>query len=174
MSDDLRKPRVALYPGSFDLLTNGHMDLIRRSKELFDHLVVGIGINAAKTPMFTLEERIAVLRECTAEWPHVEVRSFDSLTVQFAEQLGAQFIIRGLRAVTDFEFELQLALMNHRLNTRIETIFLATDPENIFVASRSIKDVWKHGGDIGPFVPEPMRIALERKRAELLAAKRRS
>lgn len=140
------------------------MDLIRRSKELFDHLVVGIGVNASKSPMFTLEERRAILEEAAAGWDNVEIRSFDKLTVQFAEEIGAQFIIRGLRAVTDFEFELQLALMNHRLNSRIETVFIAADPENIFVASRSIKDVWKHGGDISAFVPAAMLRALERRR----------
>jgi len=155
--------QVALYPGSFDLLTNGHLDLIRRGQRLFDRLVVAVGVNVSKKPFFTVEERLAILQEVTAPWDNVEVTSFDGLTVQLAEEMGARFIIRGLRAVSDFEFELQIALMNHRLSEGIETIFLAAETEHIFISSRMIKDVWSHGGDISEFVPEPVLRALKRR-----------
>lgn len=158
------QPRTAVYPGTFDLLTNGHIDLIRRSQKLFDRLIVAVGANATKsTPMFTVDERVQVLREATAEWANVEVAELAGLTVEFAALHKAQFIIRGLRAISDYEFELQLALMNHRLNSEIETIFLAADPQNIFVSSRMIKDVWRHGGDVSEFVPAATLRALERK-----------
>lgn len=160
------RPRIALYPGSFDLLTNGHLDLIRRSKELFDSLIVAVGQNSSKVAMFTPEERMDVLREAASGWGNVDIRTFDCLTVDFAREVGAQFIIRGLRAVTDFEFELQMALMNQQLNPRIETVFLASDPDNIFVSSRTIKDVWRMGGDISPFVPPAMLRALATKREQ--------
>lgn len=158
--------RIALYPGSFDLLTNGHVDLIQRSQKLFDRLIVAVGANIAKKAFFTIDERLAVLRETTACWPNVEVMKLEGLTVSLAQRVGATFIIRGLRAVSDFEFELQLAIMNHRLAPGIETIFLAAEPENIFLSSRMIKDVWYHGGNIDEFVPPAM--------ARLLAGKPRS
>lgn len=159
--------RTAVYPGSFDLLTNGHLDLIRRSQKLFDRLVVAVGGNATKGPaMFTVEERVAVLREATAEWSNVEVAALEGLTVQFAARYKAQFIVRGLRAISDYEFELQLALMNHKMNSAIETIFLAADPSNIFVSSRMIKDVWRHGGDVSEFVPPATLKALQRKKPQ--------
>ncbi|MBI5154992.1 pantetheine-phosphate adenylyltransferase [Candidatus Poribacteria bacterium] len=160
------RPRIALYPGSFDLLTNGHLDLIRRGRTMFDRLVAAVGVNPSKPAgFFTPEERLTILSEATVDWQNVEVRSFTGLTVEFAGEIGAQFIIRGLRAVSDFEFELQLAIMNHQLNPAIETIFLAAEPENIFLSSRVVKDVWRHGGDIAPFVPPPVLRALQAKRA---------
>lgn len=158
--------RIALYPGSFDLLTNGHVDLIERSQKLFDRLVVAVGANVAKKAFFSVEERLEVLRETTAPWPNVEVVKLEGLTVALAQSVGATFIIRGLRAVSDFEFELQLAIMNHRLAPGIETIFLAAEPENIFLSSRMIKDVWYHGGDVSEFVPPAV--------LRLLATKARS
>ncbi len=157
--------QVALYPGSFDLLTNGHLDLIKRGQRLFDHLIVAVGINVSKKGFFGIEERLSILQEVTAPWENVEVCHFDGLTVDFARQRGASFIIRGLRAVSDFEFELQIALMNHRLNSSIETIFLAAETEHIFISSRMIKDVWTHGGDISEFVPTPVLRALERRKS---------
>jgi pantetheine-phosphate adenylyltransferase len=155
--------QIALYPGSFDLLTNGHLDLIRRGQRLFDRLIVAVGANVAKKAFFSVDERLEILRETTAQWSNVEVRRFDGLTVRFAEQVGARFIIRGLRAVSDFEFELQIALMNHRLSSGIETIFLAAETEHIFLSSRMIKDVWTHGGDISEFVPAPVLRALQQR-----------
>ncbi len=156
--------RTAVYPGSFDLLTNGHLDIIERSQKLFDRLIVAVGSNATKaSPLFSVEERLDVLREATDQWANVEAAELQGLTVEFAAAKKAQFIIRGLRAISDYEFELQLALMNHRLNKNIETIFLAADPTNIFVSSRVIRDVWRHGGDISEFVPTATLKALERK-----------
>ncbi len=164
MAPSSGQTRIAVYPGSFDLLTNGHLDIIRRSQKLFDRLVVAVGNNATKAaPLFTVGERLDVLREATREWSNVEAVELRGLTVEFAAANRAQFIIRGLRAISDYEFELQLALMNHKLNTEIETIFLAADPANIFVSSRVIRDVWRHGGDIAEFVPAATIRALERK-----------
>jgi len=165
----LQQPRIALYPGSFDLLTNGHVDLIRRAKDLFDKVIVAIGRNTSKQPFFSAEERLDILREATVGWDNVEVAVIRGLTIHFAEEAGAQFIVRGLRAVTDFEYELQLALTNQRLNPRVETIFLATDPENIFLSSSMIKTVWRYGGDISQFVPPAVLRALARKSRDELA-----
>ncbi len=162
------RPRIALYPGSFDLLTNGHLDLIRRGQQVFDQLFVAVGFNDAKSSMFTIEERLDVAKEITAEYDNVEVVKLEGLTVEFAAKCEAQFIIRGLRAISDFEFELQLALMNHKLNASIETIFLAADPKNIFLSSRVVKEVWRHGGDVSDFVPPAVFRLLTEKREELL------
>lgn len=159
--------RIAVYPGSFDLLTNGHLDLIERSQKLFDRLIVAIGANPRKTPLFTVEERLEILREVCAPWDNVLVKPLEGLTIEFAQKQGAQFIIRGLRAVSDFEYELQLAIMNHQLNTEIETVFLAAAAHNIFLSSNVLKDVWRHGGDISDFVPPPALRALEKKRRDL-------
>ena len=159
------RSQIALYPGSFDLLTNGHVDLIRRGQRLFDKLVVAVGVNVAKKGFFKIDERLEILREVTSAWSNVEVHKFDGLTVDFAEKVGARFIIRGLRAVSDFEFELQIALMNHRLSEGIETIFLAAETEHIFLSSRMIKDVWTHGGDISEFVPPPVLKALKLRKS---------
>ncbi|MDX1972992.1 MAG: pantetheine-phosphate adenylyltransferase [Candidatus Sumerlaeia bacterium] len=154
--------RIALYPGSFDLVTLGHMDMIERSARLFDEVMVAVAKNSSKNPFFTVEERFQILLECTSHLKTVRVCKLGGLTIEFARQNGARFIIRGLRAVSDFEFELQIASMNHRMNPNIETIFLAAEPRHVFLSSRMVKDVWRNGGDVSEFVPAPVLNALNR------------
>lgn len=159
-------PRVALYPGSFDILTNGHLDIIQRGRKLFDRLVVAVAANSAKRePTFSLEERVQVLHEVVAPWPNVQPVQLEGLTVEAARAHGARFILRGLRAVSDFEFELQLAIMNHQLAPDVESIFLAPAPEWIFLSSSTVREVWRLGGDVSQFVPPPVLAALHRKRS---------
>jgi pantetheine-phosphate adenylyltransferase len=146
------------------LLTNGHLDLIERAQKLFDKLIVAAGANASKpASFFTIDERLDILRQVTSHWDNVEVWRLEGLTVEFAARMNAQFLIRGLRAVSDFEFELQLACMNHQLYPGIETIFLAAEPRHIFLSSRMIKDVWRNGGDVSEFVPPAVLEALSHK-----------
>lgn len=153
----------AVYPGSFDVLTNGHVDLIHRSAALFPHLVVAIARNDRKTPLFSVEERLAMLRTVTEGMPAVEVAAFDGLTVDFLARIGATVIIRGLRAVSDFEFELQMALMNHSMAPGIETIFLAPAAEYSFLSSSLIRELASQGKDVADYVPPPMAQALKKK-----------
>ncbi|QUD88119.1 pantetheine-phosphate adenylyltransferase [Phenylobacterium montanum] len=149
--------RVGLYPGTFDPVTNGHLDIIGRAVKLVDKLVIGVAINRDKGPLFTLEERVAILQDETAHLnkiAEVVVEPFESLTMQFAEQVGAGIIIRGLRAVADFEYEFQMTAMNQQLNRNIETAFLMADPRHQAIASRLVKEIARLGGDITPFVPK--------------------
>ncbi len=146
--------RVGVYPGTFDPITLGHMDIIRRGAKLVDRLVIGVATNPSKSPMFTLEERVAQVRRETAELDSaVDVVSFDALLMKFAEAQGAQVIVRGLRAVADFEYEFQMAGMNQQLNADIETLFLMADVALQPIASRLVKEIAVYGGDIAPFVP---------------------
>lgn len=154
-------PRIAIYPGTFDAPTNGHLDLIRRAHLVFDQLYVAVAHNEQKTPLFTVEERLKMLRAACRSMPNVQCVSFTGLTVRFAEKMGAKFIIRGLRAVSDFEFELQMAIMNREMAPDVETIFLAPAAESIFLSSSAVKEVWRNGGDIRAFVPEAVAAAFE-------------
>ena len=149
--------RIALYPGTFDPITNGHLDIIRRAATLVDRLVIGVAINAGKSPMFDLSERVEMVREEVAalvrnEKANIEVTAFDSLLIQFAREIGAQIIIRGLRAVSDFDYEFQMVGMNARLNPKIETIFLMASERHHFIAARLVKEIVELGGDISSFV----------------------
>jgi pantetheine-phosphate adenylyltransferase len=143
----------ALYPGTFDPPTNGHVDLIQRGALLFDHLTVAILSNSAKDPVFSVEERVEMLREVTAEMPNVEVATFDGLMVDFARQLGATAVLRGIRAISDYEYEFQMALMNRRLAPEIETVFLQPAGRYSFLSSRMLKEVYSLGGDVTGLVP---------------------
>jgi pantetheine-phosphate adenylyltransferase len=143
----------ALYPGTFDPPTNGHVDLIQRGALLFDHLTVAILSNSAKDPVFSVEERVEMLREVTAEMPNVEVATFDGLMVDFARQLGATAVLRGIRAISDYEYEFQMALMNRRLAPEIETVFLQPAGRYSFFSSRMLKEVYSLGGDVTGLVP---------------------
>jgi pantetheine-phosphate adenylyltransferase len=148
--------RVGLYPGTFDPVTNGHLDIIGRALKLVDRLVIGVAINRDKGPLFTLEERVAMLQAETAPLAHgaeIVVEPFESLLVHFAKEQGAQIIVRGLRAVADFEFEFQMTAMNQQLSRDIETVFLMADPRHQAVASRLVKEIAKLGGDVSGFVP---------------------
>jgi len=151
--------RTGVYPGTFDPVTLGHMDIIRRGAKLVDRLVIGVTTNPSKSPMFTIEERMAMVTRETAGIDGIEVVSFDSLLMDFAERAGASVIVRGLRAVADFEYEYQMAGMNQQLNQRIETVFLMADVSLQPIASRLVKEIALYGGDIRKFVPP--RVAAE-------------
>jgi pantetheine-phosphate adenylyltransferase len=147
--------RVGLYPGTFDPVTNGHLDIIGRAVKLVDRLVIGVAVSEGKGPMFTLGERVEILREETARFGGAEVvvQPFDSLLVHFAREVGAGVIVRGLRAVADFEYEFQMTAMNQQLARDIETVFLMADPRHQAVASRLVKEIARLDGDIAAFVP---------------------
>ena len=158
-------PTLAVYPGSFDPLTNGHVDIITRGARLFDRIVVAILINSEKSPLFTMEERVEIAREVFKDVPSVEVDTFDGLLVDYVDRRGAQVIVRGLRAVSDFEFEFQMALMNQRLNGRIETIFLMPAEQYTYTSSRLIKEVFRLGGKVHGLVPDMVEERLRQKLA---------
>lgn len=157
------KMSTAVFPGSFDPVTTGHMDLIRRAAGMFDSLVLGVLINSAKKPFFTLEERVEMLQELTAEFPNVSVKSFDGLLVDFVEKEQAQVIVRGLRTSVDFEYELGLAQANYKLNRKADTVFLATAPEHSFISSSAVKELVRYGGDISMMVPESVKKRIQGK-----------
>ncbi|WP_426267531.1 pantetheine-phosphate adenylyltransferase [Sphingomonas sp. LHG3443-2] len=144
--------RTAVYPGTFDPITLGHLDIIQRGARMCDKLVIGVTTNPSKQPMFTVEERMAMVTREVADLPHVSVTQFDSLLMDFAEAQGAAMILRGLRAVADFEYEYQMAGMNQQLNDRIETVFLMADVSLQPIASRLVKEIARYGGDINKFV----------------------
>ncbi len=155
--------RTVIYPGSFDPITNGHLDVIQRATKLFDKVVVAIARNESKRPLFTLEERRQMVAQAVRHLPHVEADSFEGLLMNYVERRSAQAVIRGLRAVSDFEFEFQLALMNRKLNERIETIFMMPKDTYTFLSSRIVKEIASLGGDVRAFVPAHVRAALLRK-----------
>jgi pantetheine-phosphate adenylyltransferase len=158
MSEVIGGFRVGLYPGTFDPITNGHMDIIARAARMFDRLVVGVAENAGKGPLFPIEERVALVREELQQVTErtgtaIEVRPFASLLIQFAHEVGASVIVRGLRAVSDFDYEFQMAGMNYRLDSNIETVFLMASERHQFISSRFVKEIAQLGGDIASFVP---------------------
>ena len=144
----------AIYPGSFDPVTNGHLDLIARGSKIFDHLVVAILQNSAKNPLFTVEERVEMLSEALAGFANVSVATFDGLLVDFVREQHAQAVMRGIRAISDYEYELQMALMNRRLAPNVETVFLMADEKYSYVSSRLIKNVFELGGSVEGLVPQ--------------------
>ncbi len=156
--------RVALYPGSFDPLTNGHVDIIQRGSRLFDRIVVAVLMNLEKAPLFTVPERVDIAREVFRRWPNVEVDTFDGLLVDYARRKQASVIVRGLRAVSDFEFELQMALMNRRLNADVETVFMMPAEPYTYVSSRLVKEVVALGGSVHGLVPESVELRLRDKK----------
>jgi len=154
---------LAVYPGSFDPLTNGHVDIILRGARLFDRIVVAILKNAEKAPLFTMAERVDIIRSVFKEQPNVEVDTFDGLLVDFVAKRNAQVIVRGLRAVSDFEYEFQMALMNQRLNDRIQTIFMTPAEQYTYISSRLIKEVFALGGRVHGLVPDMVEARLREK-----------
>lgn len=152
--------KSVLYPGSFDPLTNGHLDLVLRASRLFDRVIVAVGTNLEKHPMFSREERETLFRECCVEVPNVEVVSFDGLTVDALTRFDANAVLRGLRAFSDFEYELQMALMNRSLKEECETIFMMPTANNSFVSSSLVKEVARHGGDFSQYVPKVVAEAI--------------
>ena len=155
--------KTAIYPGSFDPVTFGHLDIIKRSASLADHLIVGVLNNSSKTPLFSVDERVNMIKGVVSEYANVEVRSFDGLLVEFARLCKATAVVRGLRAVTDFEYELQMSQTNHIIAPDIDTIFLTTNLNYAYLSSSVVKEVARYGGDISKFVaPEVRRQVLEK------------
>ena len=146
--------KKAIYPGSFDPITYGHIDIIRRAADIFDELTVSVLNNKGKTPLFSVDERVNIIKEATRDLPNVTVESYEGLLVDYCEKNNARVIIRGLRAITDFEFELQLAQTNRKLSRKVDTIFLTTSLEYAYLSSSTVKEVASFGGDISKFVPE--------------------
>jgi pantetheine-phosphate adenylyltransferase len=161
------KPVIAIYPGSFDPLTNGHLDLIERGAKIFDELIVAILRNPEKEPLFSLEERLEMIRAMTRERPNVRVDSFEGLTVDYALKVGATAVLRGIRAISDYEYELQMALMNRKLEPRLETVFMMPAETYSYLSSRLVREVATLGGSVRGLVPE----LVEKKLREKLAAR---
>ena len=155
--------KTVLYPGSFDPFTNGHLDLVMRAGQLFDRVIVAVAINSAKNPIFTMEERCELIRESCRDLPHVEVVSFKGLLVDALEVYKANAVLRGLRAFSDFEYELQMALLNRNLKSQCETIFMMPTLKNSFVSSTLVKEVAKLNGDFTGYVPQVVADALRKK-----------
>jgi len=163
VSDAPERPvRIAVYPGSFDPVTKGHEDLIRRSLAFVDRVVVAVAVNVAKQPLFTLEERVGLIHE-TVRLPGVDVQSFEGLLVEFARRIGASVIVRGLRAVSDFEYEFQMALMNRNLDPKLETVFLVPAFDLTYLSSSLVREVARFGGDVSQLVDPAVQQALKRK-----------
>lgn len=152
--------KTAIYPGSFDPVTLGHLDIIRRAAKVFDHLIVAVMHNQNKTPLFSVEERMAFLNQTTDEMGNVEIASFNGLLADYAKQRGACAIVKGLRAVSDFEYEFQMALANRKLNPELDTAFFMTSAEYMYLSSSIVKDIAMHGGKITGFVPEEIMDAI--------------
>jgi pantetheine-phosphate adenylyltransferase len=155
--------RTAIYPGSFDPLTNGHLDVLQRATKLFDRVIVAIASNESKNPLFSLKERLALVESAIATMKNVKAEIFEGLLVEYAAKQNAQAIVRGLRAVSDFEFEFQMALMNRKLAENIETIFMMPKESYTFISSRIVKEIARLGGDVSPFVPPHVGAALAKK-----------
>lgn len=149
-----RNMRIAIYPGSFDPVTLGHLDIIRRASGLFDRLIVAVMHNQNKKPMFSVEERMEMLRRTTAGLPNVEIESFGGLLADYAHSKNACVLVKGLRAVSDFEYEFQMALANRKLNAELDTVFLMTSSEYMYLSSSVVKDIAVHGGSVAGFVPD--------------------
>ena len=154
----------AVYPGSFDPVTFGHLDIITRSAKLVDELIVGVLVNNAKSPLFSVEERVKILEKTVENLPNVKVIPFEGLLVEFVRKMKAQMVVRGLRAITDFEYELQMAQTNHKLEPEVETIFLTTSLDYSYLSSSTVKEVAAFGGDISQFVPH---IVIERMQEKM-------
>lgn len=163
MSEKKSTPRLALFPASFDPITNGHLDLIHRSRMLFDEVVLAVAKNVSKSATFDTEERVEILRAVTSGMEDVSVRVFDGLVVHYAEQIGASAIIRGLRMMSDFEYEFEMALMNKHLAPKVEIVFFMTSQEYLYVSSSRLKELVRFGASIDEFVPPEVAEALEKK-----------
>jgi len=166
------KQVTAIYPGSFDPLTNGHLDLIQRGAKIFDELVVAILRNSDKTPLFSVEERLEMLRECTSQWKNVRVESFAGLLVDYARDRGAQVVLRGIRAVSDYEYELQMAWMNRKLDSSLETVFMMPAGAYPYLSSKLVREIASLGGTIDGLVPASVEAQLRARLRDLSSAPR--
>lgn len=146
--------KIAIYPGSFDPVTSGHLNIIRRAANIFDKLIVCVMVNAGKNPMFTLEERVELIRRVTADIPNVEVDSSSELLAEYAKRRGSCVIVKGLRAATDFENEFQMALINHKINPELDTMFLTAESQYMYLSSSTVKELGSYGVDLSDFLPE--------------------
>lgn len=155
--------KSAICPGSFDPITKGHMDIIKRSSKMFDKLYVAVLTNSAKKSSFTIEERMEMIRNCTKDIPNIEVCTFDGLLAEYAKKIGVIAIVKGLRAVTDFEYEFQMALTNKKINRELETIFLTTNSKYMYLSSSIVKEIARNGGDISDFVPAEVLADIEKR-----------
>ncbi|WAM30736.1 pantetheine-phosphate adenylyltransferase [Caldicellulosiruptor naganoensis] len=155
--------KIGVYPGSFDPVTNGHLDIIERASKIFDKLIVAVLVNPNKTPVFDIEERVELLKETTEHLPNVEVKAFNGLLIDFMKQENAKVIVKGLRAVSDFEYEFQMALLNKKLEPSIETIFMMTNSKYSYLSSSMVKEVARFGGCIEDLVPEKIAKKVMRK-----------
>jgi pantetheine-phosphate adenylyltransferase len=158
--------KIAIYPGTFDPITNGHLDILERAMKLFDKVIITIARNSAKQPLFTENERLAMMREAVRPYKQVEVDSFDGLLVDYAEKKRATAIVRGLRAISDFEYELQMALMNRRLNHHVVTVFLMPNEKYTYLNSSIVREIARHRGDVKDFVPPHVYRKLKAKMAQ--------
>jgi pantetheine-phosphate adenylyltransferase len=156
-------PITVVYPGSFDPVTNGHLDIIERSASIFDKIIVGLLVNLEKTPLFTLDERVEMLKAVTKKWKNVEIDTFEGLLVDYAMRRGAKLIVRGIRAVSDYEYEFQMAMMNRRLEPRLETVFMMPAESYSYLSSKLVKEIYKLGGSIKGLVPEIVEAKLKSK-----------
>jgi pantetheine-phosphate adenylyltransferase len=163
VSADAPRGRVAVFPGSFDPLTNGHVDIVLRCAHLFERIVVSVLLNSEKTPLFSAEDRVEMIREVFREYPNIEVDTFDGLLVDYARKKRASAIVRGLRAVSDFEYEFQMALMNRHLEPTLETVFMMPAEQYTYLSSRLIKEVFRLGGDVRGLVPSSVEDRLRRR-----------
>jgi len=155
--------KIAIYPGSFDPVTNGHLDVLKRAASLFDLVYIAVARNLQKVPLFTAEERVVLIRDCTKEIPNIKMDSFDGMVVDYARKVGADVIIRGLRALSDFDYEFQMALMNRHLNEKIDTVFLVPHEDYTYLSSSMVRELARFGGDISAFVPVNVQAALLQK-----------
>ncbi|MEC4294466.1 pantetheine-phosphate adenylyltransferase [Adlercreutzia shanghongiae] len=161
----------ALTPGTFDPITEGHLDVIRRAAQLVDEVIVSVAVSAGKGPLFSLEERVALAREATKDIPNVRVEPFDELLVDFARRMEAQAVVKGLRAITDFEYEFQMTAMNYQLDKNLETVFIMSTPQHMYLSSSVVREIASWGGDVSQFVPPCVNEALVARFAELKGLK---
>lgn len=155
--------RIAVYPGTFDPIHNGHLDIIERCRPLYDQIVIAVLSNEAKTPLFSDVERVEIIREMVRDYPECRVESFSGLLVHFMDKIGGRVVVRGLRAVSDFEYEFQMALMNRHLSPRVETVFMVPREEYSYLSSRLVKEVFRLGGDLEGLVPATVLVHLKRR-----------
>lgn len=160
----------ALTPGTFDPITAGHLDVIGRAAQLVDEVVVAVAVSAKKQPLFSLEERVALVKEATRDLPNVRVEPFDELLVDFARRMDAQAVVKGLRAITDFEYEFQMTALNYQLDKELETLFIMSTPQHMYLSSSIVREIASLGGDVSQFVPPCVNDALVKRYAELRAA----